>query len=55
MTDVYVCWLPLFTCLAPGIVEAIFDGRQPKGLKFAEMLRGIPLSGEEQRSAWGWR
>jgi hypothetical protein len=25
-------------CLAPNIVEAILDGRQPKGLRLAQML-----------------
>jgi hypothetical protein len=30
------------TCLAPDIVEAILDGRQPRGLRLAEMLRGNP-------------
>lgn len=33
VTDTYVCRLLLLTCLAPDIVEAILDGRQPKGLK----------------------
>ena len=33
MTDAYVCRLLPLTCLAPDIVEAILDGRQPKGLQ----------------------
>ena len=36
--DAYVCRLLPLTCLAPDIVEAILDGRQPKGLRLAEML-----------------
>ena len=44
--------LPL-TCLAPDIVEAILDGRQPKGLRLAEMLGNGPLGWEEQRADWG--
>ena len=49
MTDAYVCRLLPLTCLAPDIVEAILDGRQPRGLKLATLLRGIPLAWEEQR------
>jgi hypothetical protein len=30
VTDAYVCRLLPLTCLAPNIVEAILDGRQPK-------------------------
>jgi hypothetical protein len=30
VTDAYVCRLLPLTCLAPDIVEAILDGRQPK-------------------------
>jgi hypothetical protein len=41
--------LPL-TCLAPDLVEAILDGRQPKGLRLAEILGNGPLAWEEQRA-----
>ena len=34
----FVCRLLLLTCLAPDIVEAILDCRQPKGLRPAEQL-----------------
>jgi hypothetical protein len=45
----YVCRLLPLTCLAPDIVEAILDGRQPKGLRLAELLGNGPLVWEEQR------
>jgi hypothetical protein len=45
--------LPL-TCLAPDIVEAILDGRQPKGLRLAELLGNGLLDWNEQRRAWGF-
>jgi hypothetical protein len=45
---------PAVTCLAPEIVEAILDGRQPKGLRLAEMMGSGPLAWEEQRGGWGW-
>jgi hypothetical protein len=41
-------------CLAPDIVEALFDGRQPKGLRLAEMLGNGPLAWKEQRDVWGF-
>jgi hypothetical protein len=49
VTDAYVCRLLPLTCLAPDLVEAILDGRQPKGLRLAEMLGNGPLGWEEQR------
>jgi hypothetical protein len=52
VTVAYVCRLLQLTCLAPDIVEAIFDGRQPKGLRLAEMLGNGPLRWEEQRVYW---
>jgi hypothetical protein len=53
VTNAYVCRLLPLTCLAPDIVEAILDGRQPKGLRLAEMLGNGPLRWNEQQSAWG--
>jgi hypothetical protein len=55
VTGAYVCRLLPLTCLAPDIVEAILDGRQPKGLRLAEMLGNGPLSWEAQRRAFGFR
>jgi hypothetical protein len=49
VTDAYVCRLLPLTCLAPDIVEAVLDGRQPKELRLAEMLGNGPLVWEEQR------
>jgi hypothetical protein len=51
ITDAYVCRLLPLTCLSPDIVEAILDGRQPKGLRLAEMLGNGPLAWEEQLRA----
>jgi hypothetical protein len=43
VTIAYVCRLLPLTCLAPDIVEAILDGRQPKGLRLREMLGNGPV------------
>ena len=53
VTDAYVCRLLPLTCLAPDIVEAMLDGRQPRGLRLAEMLGNGTLEWGEQRRAWG--
>jgi hypothetical protein len=54
VTTAYVCRLLPLTCLAPDIVEAILDGRQPKGFRLAEMLGKGPIAWEEQRTDWGF-
>ena len=36
------------TLLAPDIVEAILDGRQPAELQLDDLLEGFPLGWEEQ-------
>jgi hypothetical protein len=41
------------TCLAPDIVEAILDGRQPKGLRLAEVLGNGPMAWQEQLRTFG--
>jgi hypothetical protein len=54
VTDAYVCRLLPLTCLAPDIVEAILDRRQPKGVRLTEVLGNGPLAWEEQRGIWGF-
>jgi hypothetical protein len=54
VTDAYVCRILPLTCLAPDIVEAILDGRQPKGLRLTEMLGNGPTVWEEQRKKLGF-
>jgi hypothetical protein len=54
VTVAYVCRLLPLTCLAPDIVEAILDGRQPKGLRLAEMLGNGPMAWQEQSSRWAF-
>jgi len=36
---------------APDIVEAILDGRQPKGMQLEDLTRPMPSGWEEQRAA----
>ena len=55
VTDAYVCRLLSLTCFAPDIVEAILDGRKPRGLRLSEMLGNGPLHWGEQRARWGLR
>jgi hypothetical protein len=54
VADAYVCRLLSLTCFAPDMVEAILDGRHPKGLRLVEMLGNGPLGWEEQRRVWGF-
>jgi hypothetical protein len=43
-----------FAFLAPDIVEAILEGRQPADLTVKKLLRGFPLSWGEQRKRLGF-
>ena len=47
----YVSRVLRLTLLAPEIVEAILDGRQPAGLQLDDLLNGFPLVWEGQRGA----
>jgi hypothetical protein len=44
-----------FAYLAPDIVEAIVEGRQPSILTIKLLLKGIPLDWAERRAAFGFR
>lgn len=52
VTDAYVCQLLPLTCLAPKIVEAILDGRQPKGLKLGRLKSEVSESWNDQCERW---
>jgi hypothetical protein len=47
----YLGSLLRLTLLAPDIVEAVLDGRQPEGLTLAALLEPFPACWAEQRSA----
>ena len=47
----YVSRVLRLTLLAPEIVEAILDGRQPAELQLDDLLVGFPLEWEGQRYA----
>ena len=44
----YVSRVLRLTLLAPEIVEAILDGRQPAELQLDDLLSGLPLGWERQ-------
>ncbi len=45
----YVSRISNLTLLAPDIVEAIMDGREPSGLSLARLNKPFPVLWEEQR------
>jgi hypothetical protein len=51
VTRSFVNRLLRLTLLAPNIVEAILDGRQPKGLQLEDVTRAMPITWDEQRQS----
>jgi len=54
LSDAHVRRHLRFAYLAPDIVEAIIDGRQPRALTVKLLLRGIPFDWVDQRAAFGF-
>ena len=50
--ETYIGRVLRLTLLAPDIVEAILDGRQPEGLGLATLLKPFPLEWDQQRYRW---
>jgi hypothetical protein len=48
MAPSYVSRVLRLTLLAPEMVEAILDGRQPAELQLEDLLEGLPLAWAEQ-------
>ncbi len=54
VNDSYVSRLLRLTLLAPDIVEAILNGKQPRELELKELLKQFPSSWTEQRAQLGF-
>ncbi len=50
----YLPRLLRFTLLAPDIVEAILDGREPDSFSQNKLVGAIPADWQEQREMWGF-
>jgi site-specific DNA recombinase len=54
LSDAHVRRILRFGYLAPDIVEAIIEGRQPRSLTVKRLLQGIPCVWVDQRAAFGF-
>jgi DNA invertase Pin-like site-specific DNA recombinase len=54
LNDSHVRRLLRFGYLAPDLVEAIVEGRQPRSLTVKRLLQGIPCAWSEQRALFGF-
>ncbi len=52
INDSYVSRVLRLTLLAPDIVEAILDGRQPEGMTLPGLLKGVAVEWERQSRLW---
>ncbi|MFL5047567.1 MAG: recombinase family protein [Xanthobacteraceae bacterium] len=54
LSDAHVRRILRFGYLAPDIVEAIVEGRQPRSMTVKRLLQGIPCVWADQRAAFGF-
>jgi len=54
LNDAHVRRILRFGYLAPDIIEAIVEGRQPRSLTVKQLLRGIPRAWPDQRAVLGF-
>ena len=54
LSDAHVRRILRFGYLAPDIIEAIIEGRQPRSLTVKRLLRCIPCAWADQRAAFGF-
>ncbi|MBF0310227.1 MAG: hypothetical protein HQL56_11940 [Magnetococcales bacterium] len=52
--DSYLARVLRLTLLAPDIIVAILDGRQPDVLTWRELKNPFPMEWEQQREKWGF-
>jgi hypothetical protein len=54
VNDSYLSRVLRLTLLAPDIVEAILDGRQPRSFEVSTVMRPLPFDWDQQRAALGF-
>jgi hypothetical protein len=54
LNDAHVRRLLRFGYLAPDVVEAIVEGRQPRALIVRQLLQGVPCAWADQRKVFGF-
>jgi hypothetical protein len=54
INESYLCRVLRLTLLAPDIVEAILDGREPRTLELQSLLKPLPTDWGAQRKALGF-
>lgn len=54
VNESYLVRVMRLNLLAPDIIEAILNGRQPKELTLTDLLAPIPLHWDEQRTQYGF-
>jgi hypothetical protein len=54
LNDAHVRRLLRFGYLAPDVVEAIVEGRQPRALTVRQLLQGVPCAWADQRKVFGF-
>jgi hypothetical protein len=54
INESYLCRVLRLTLLAPDIVEAILDGRQPRTLELQSLLKPLPTDWATQRKVLGF-
>ena len=54
VSDRYAARMLRLAYLAPDVCESILQGTQPRRLTLKKLLRGIPLSWQEQRREFGF-
>jgi hypothetical protein len=55
ISESYVHRIYRLTFLAPDIIEAILDGRQPRTLTLTDFLKPFPIEWEAQRISFGFK
>ena len=54
VNESYLCRVLRLTLLAPDIVKAILDGRQPSTMELKDLLKPFPIEWRSQKNLWGF-